>query len=216
MNKLFLICSLMLLGSGTAQADDPDPLSNCLEQQVVTLKTTQTSNPQSDYEIKKDVPRKFVLIKKEKPTVKELDLSSVEFIEDEVDISFDFDVNRYLPRGFNPHEPYFNIHSIEYIEDEVDITFNFDVHEYLPEGFDAHATPQIVDLNSIPYIEDEEEVTFDFDVKAYLPRGFDPYKPYFDIHSIEYIEDDVDVHFDFDVNEYLPEGFDPYATASDS
>ena len=90
----------------------------------------------------------------------------VEIAEEEEDEAFDFDINAYLPVGFNANT------SLEYdvvLEEEEDAPFDFNTKDYLPIGFGLKKSV----LDSIEEIViEEEEAPFDFNTKSYLPKGF--------------------------------------------
>lgn len=64
-------------------------------------------------------------------------LNELVYIEETDDVELGFDPLEYLPRGFNPHEKFFDIHSIDFIEETPEINFDFSVEDYLPRGFKA-------------------------------------------------------------------------------
>ncbi len=102
----------------------------------------------------------------------ELDINTITYIQEESEIELGFDVNDYLPEGFDPYKIYVDLAAISYIEDEsID---NIDFSKHLPDGFDAYAYP--TDIQSINYIDENDDITLDFDNKKYLPKGFDAYK----------------------------------------
>lgn len=208
MRKLALICSLLFALNATTQSTETEPYNDCEELSVVYATTTIDDNyiAYTDNDLLATSSRSWM------PTItakKEFDIHSVEYIEDEVALNFEFDLEARTPRGFDPNEAYFDIHSIEYIEDEVALDFNFDLKEHTPRGFNPNEA--YFDIHSVEYIEDEVELSFEFDLEDYTPRGFNPSETYFDIHSIEYIEDEVELEFNFDLQAYLPKNFNAYA-----
>ena len=98
------------------------------------------------------------------------DISTIEYIEDEIEIDLGFDVRDYLPENFDPYKIYVDLNAIEYIEDEIEIA---NLTQYLPEDFDAYAYP--TDVQSINYIDPNDSFTIDFDTKKHLPEDFNPY-----------------------------------------
>ncbi|MEE9362765.1 MAG: hypothetical protein V3U92_09220 [Cellulophaga sp.] len=104
--------------------------------------------------------------------VEEFDINSVDYVEEELEVSLGFDAADYLPEGFNPYEIYFDINSLEFIEDEKIDTLN--LGEYLPKGFDAYANP--TDAMSVNYINEDDTIELDFDSKQNLSNNFNPYK----------------------------------------
>ena len=100
--------------------------------------------------------------------VKEFDINSIEYIEEEFEIDLGFDTADYLPENFNPNTFYFDINNIVYVSDT--ITEEEDFSKHLPEGFDAYAFP--TDVQSINYIDAEDTITLDFDTNKFLPANF--------------------------------------------
>lgn len=100
------------------------------------------------------------------------------YMDQEEDVVLGFDVNKYLPEGFDPYEveTSANLQDIEYIEEIEDVHLGFDVNKYLPEGFDPYEQKTSANLKDIEYIEEEEIVHLDFDVNKYLPKDFNPYE----------------------------------------
>jgi len=133
----------------------------------------------------------------EKVETKDLDISKIEYIEEEV-IELGFDPYDYLPENFSPYTFYFDVASVPFIEQE-DHSLGFDTAKYLPEGFDAYKGS--TEPTSIHFIE-EEDFPVDFPTGKYLPKGFSPYEPYFDLNSIRYIE----MHDNFDDDFSIPYG----------
>lgn len=98
------------------------------------------------------------------------DINTVEYIEEETEISLGFDVTDYLPEGFNPYKMYVDLNALEYIEEEMEVA---DLSKHLPKGFDAYAYS--TDVQSVNYIDENDSFTIDFDTKKHLPAGFNPY-----------------------------------------
>ncbi|MBS9461375.1 hypothetical protein KIM67_03060 [Flagellimonas sp. 389] len=124
----------------------------------------------------------------------ELNLSEIQFIEEDSEVVLGFDTEDYLPEDFDPYERYFDLSSVAYIEDENALQLDFDATYHLPEGFDPYA--EEVSIHSINYVEDET-LKLGFDTTDYLPEGFSPFEVYFDLNSIEYIEDEEDIQIEF-------------------
>ena len=130
MNKLLLICSLLLVTNGTTQTDEPEPYSSNRNLAAVFVKTNTLELPISEnvntfdatVSLDYDMCEIIDCSKKE-----DLAINDIVYIEDEVELTFDFNVEEYLPRGFNPYETYFNINDVEFIEEEVELEFNYDV-----------------------------------------------------------------------------------------
>ena len=145
----------------------------------------------------------------------ELDLSEIEFIEEESVVDLGFETKDYLPEGFNPYENFFDLNSIIYIEDETEIDLGFDTEDYLPGDFDPYAAN--FDVHSINYIEEgEEEIVLGFNTADYLPEGFNAYEAYVNISEMAYVDmEEMEWEFGFDTMTYLPVDFDPYANTAE-
>lgn len=69
-----------------------------------------------------------------------LNIDDIDFIEEEEEISLEFDTAEYLPLGFNAYEGMeLNLDDIIFIEDEENIDLGFNLQDYLPENFDAYS-----------------------------------------------------------------------------
>ncbi len=73
--------------------------------------------------------------KKEK---EELDLNSIEEVEEELDFDPGFDTAKYLPEGFDAYAFATDVQSINYMDANDVFELDFDTKEYLPEGFDPY------------------------------------------------------------------------------
>jgi len=113
----------------------------------------------------------------------------------------DFDVNKYLPNGFDAYKGMIIDESHALIKNA--IPFMFDTNSYLPANFDVYKG-MIIDES---YALIEESISFTFDVNSYLPANFDVYEGL--IIEEEVIEEEIP--FDFNTEEYLPIGFNPNA-----
>ncbi len=134
--------------------------------------------------------------------------SLFEVNEEEEDEPFDFDIQNYLPIGFNPYKLMFEAYSniFEYLFDEEDESFDFDTKLYLPEEFDPYIYNTVFEEYEL--LNEEEDASFDFDTKEYLPKGFSPYYDIVSIEEYELMNEEEVISFDFDTKEYLPEDFD--------
>ncbi|HEA20109.1 hypothetical protein LCGC14_2012650 [marine sediment metagenome] len=99
-------------------------------------------------------------------------ISSVTYIDDDVDFELGFDTAEYLPEGFNPYKVYIDLEAVIFIEDEA--TDSVNTKKYLPSNFNAYAYP--TDVAAFNYIDEKDTVEMDFDSQPYLPNGFDPYE----------------------------------------
>ena len=100
-----------------------------------------------------------------KEELKKSTIAYVEFVEEEQDEAFDFDIKAYLPVGFNANVSF----EYEVVLEEADEPFDFNTKDYLPIGFGLKRS--ILDSIEEIVIEEADE-PFDFDTKAYLPKDF--------------------------------------------
>ena len=210
MNKLLLVCGLVMLSTTTTPQEEIATTENTYQEVAlgemnaeVNVIEVQTSEAATPITAPKLISRKPI------NSTTELNLNEIVFIEEEEIIDLGFDTRDYLPQDFNANEVYVNLDNVTFIEeDELDL--GFDTTEYLPENFDAYAAPE--GIEGINYMEEEEVIDLGFDTAAYLPEGFNPYETYvFDLDSVEYIEEDEEIEFDFNPADFLPEGFNPYS-----
>jgi hypothetical protein len=101
-------------------------------------------------------------------------IPTIEFVEvvEEADEAFDFNIEDYLPLGFDTNMTFEEKYEIVYEInlEEADEAFDFNTADYLPVGYNLNENI----LNSIVEITvDEEDESFDFDTKKYLPIGFE-------------------------------------------
>lgn len=208
MNKLLLLCGLVLLGTTTTPQENK-------------LTTNCTLTEDNIYESIDDVNNLEVLAMQSETVwiapklisrtlvhaPEDIKVSEIVYIEEETSIDLGFDTADYLPEGFDPYNVYFDVNSVEFMDDE-STELGFDTVAYLPENFDAYANPG--SLEGINYIEIEDEtIDLGFDTAKYLPEGFDPYEFYFDLDSVEYIEDEDELDLNFSTEDYLSATFDP-------
>ncbi len=69
----------------------------------------------------------------------ELDVQSIEFIEEDHNWELGFDTSKYLPEGFNPYEGQFSVSSINYMDLCDEIELGFETAEYLPADFNPYS-----------------------------------------------------------------------------
>lgn len=102
-----------------------------------------------------------------------LDINSIDYIEDDMEVELGFNTSDYLPEDFNAHEFYFDLSDVSYIKEGSII--DLDTKQYLPKGFDAYAYPS--DVQSINYIDvvGDAPVELGFDTEQYLPENFDAF-----------------------------------------
>ncbi|WP_019668787.1 hypothetical protein [Eudoraea adriatica] len=206
MNKLLLLCGLVLLGTTTTPQENKLTTNCTLTEDSTHVSIDDVNNPEvlamqieTEWKAPKLVSRTLV------NAPEDIKVSEIVYIEEETSIDLGFDTVDYLPEGFDPYDVYFDINSVEFIDDEV-TELGFDTAAYLPENFNAYANPGTLD--AINYIE-EEAIDLGFDTAKYLPEGFDPHEFYLDLDSVEYIEDEDDLDFNFSTADYLPVGFNP-------
>lgn len=214
MNKLLIICGLVMLGT-TATTETVKLTEKKAEVINTSYALPATTVVEEIVAIKVDPFRKTpVFIEQVDSNFEVLNLNELNYVDltEEAEVELGFNTADYLPEGFNPYEVYFDINSVDYIEAEA-AELPFDTAAYLPENFDPYTA--VVDINGLNYIEEDElqPVDLGFNTAEFLPEGFSPYEVYFDLNSITYIEaDDLEeVDLGFDTAQYLPEGFDPYA-----
>ncbi|MBT8178890.1 MAG: hypothetical protein HKP60_07185 [Eudoraea sp.] len=209
MNKLLLVCGLVMLSTTTTPQEEIATKENTYQKvalgtqnaevKVIEVHTSEANTPII-------APK---LISRTYPdSAAELDLNEIVFIEEDEILDLGFDTRDYLPEGFDANEVYVDLNAITFIEEE-EIELGFNTALYLPEDFDAYAGP--TGIEGITYMEEEEVIDLGFDTAAYLPEGFDPHEIYFDLDSVVYIEEEEEIVLDFDPADFLPEGFDPCA-----
>ncbi len=68
----------------------------------------------------------------------ELDLNTIEVVEEEPDFDLGFDTAEYLPADFDAYAYPTDVQSINYIDPNDSFELDFDTSKYLPEGFDPY------------------------------------------------------------------------------
>lgn len=206
MNKLLLLCGLVLLGTTTTPQENKLTTNCTLTEDSTYVSIDDVNNPEvlamqieTEWKAPKLISRTLV------NAPEDIKVSEIVYIEEETSIDLGFDTADYLPEGFDPYNVYFDVNSVEFIDGEV-TELGFDTTAYLPENFNAYANSGTLD--AINYIE-EEAIDLGFDTAKYLPEGFDPYEFYLDLDSVEYIEEEDDLDFNFSTEDYLPVGFNP-------
>jgi hypothetical protein len=143
------------------------------------------------------------------------EISDIDVIELDEEVSLGFDTANYLPKGFNALKGKHDLDwsAIELVELDEEVEFGFDTAEYLPEGFNPLKGKHDLDWSTIELFEIEEEVILCFDTNEYLEEGFNALKGKHDLDwtSIELIEIEEEVEINFDIKAYLPSEFDPGA-----
>jgi len=173
MNKLMLICGLLLLGSVPAQED----VKNGTETQTTTYTSAISQELlAANFETAETVIWSKSIVLVSDPECKEnadLDLNEIVYIEEEPQIELGFDTAEYLPEGFDPYKLYVDLNTVEYVDEQEEINLGFNVADYLPTNFDPYADPS--NIEAINYMEEEEQIELGFDTATYLPENFDPY-----------------------------------------
>lgn len=164
MNKLLLVCGLVLLGNMSTQ----DNKNNA----AVLIDNFEAL---TDYFFAEDtsITEDTAFISDFSSPEIELDAKDIVFLEQEEEVSLGFNADDYLPEGFSPFEFYFKADVFELIEENTFINLGFDSKKYLPEGFDPYAAP--ITAEGMSLIE-EDEVDLEFDSSKHLPIDFNPYK----------------------------------------
>lgn len=206
MNKLLILCGLVMLGTTTTPQENKLTTNCALTEDSIYESIDDVNNLEvlaMQSETVWKAPKLVSRISVNAPD--DIKVSEIVYIEEETSIDLGFDTADYLPEDFDPYNVYFDIDSVEFIDDEIE-ELGFDTAAYLPEGFNAYANPG--NLDGINYIE-EESIDLGFDTSKYIPEDFSPYEFYFDLDSVEYIEDEDELEFDYSTGDYLPVGFDP-------
>ncbi len=173
MNKLILICGLMLLGSAAAKEN----VKSCTETQTayVTSDVSQEMLAVNFETVETSIWSKSIVIGSDTDCIEnaDLDLNEIVFIEEEPQIELGFDTAEYLPEGFDPYKLYVDLKAVEYVDEQEEINLGFNTADYLPANFNPYADPS--DIEGMNYIEEEEQIELGFDTAEYLPENFDPY-----------------------------------------
>ena len=173
MNKLVLLCALMLLGSASAMEN----VKNCTDTQTAYVTSDVSQDMLAlNFETGETIISKKSIVIVSDTVCKEnadLDLNEIVFIEEEPQIELGFDTVEYLPEGFDPYKLYVDLKAVEYVDGQEEINLGFNAADYLPANFDPYADPSAID--GINYIEAEEQFELGFDTAEYLPKNFDPY-----------------------------------------
>ena len=199
MNKLFLVCGLVLMGITT---------------------TSQTENPTTDFNDQVAVENVSLAVNEhtlfwrtdnEEITLRgtgsampakapeQLDLDAISYLEADDAIELGFDTKAYLPKNFDPTTFYFDVTTVTYMEEYEGSDLGFSTKDYLPNDFDAYAQPE--EVMDVSYIEATDDA-LGFDTATYLPEGFDPYETELDLNTIVYIEEDIDLEIYLDSTDF--------------
>jgi len=193
MNKLFILCGMVLLGiTSTPQEDSSNDLIPSNELYSIGF-TVDLDYLATDFL----TPDTFYCQADLKSGALPLDAIPFAELEEEVDLGFDTAV--YLPENFDPTASLVDLKTISYLELENFEALGFKTEEYLPASFDPYAIP--TNFMDISFIEAEEEVDLGFDTKQFLPIGYNAYELEFDLDSILFIEEE-DLKFGYDTTKY--------------
>ena len=69
----------------------------------------------------------------------ELDVQSIEFIEEDHNWELGFDTSKYLPEGFDPYQGEFSVSSLNFMDLCDEIELGFETVEYLPSDFNPYS-----------------------------------------------------------------------------
>ena len=189
MNKLFLVCGLVLMGiTTTSQTENPTTdFNNQVAVENVSLAVNEhTLFWRTDNE---EITLRGTGSAMPAKAPEQLDLDAISYLEADDAIELGFDTKAYLPKNFDPTTFYFDVTTVAYIDENKNSDLGFSTKEYLPSDFDAHAQPK--DVMDVSYIEEADDA-LGFDTATYLPEGFDPYETELDLNTIIYIEEDID------------------------
>jgi len=110
----------------------------------------------------------------EDSTFENFDINSIEVIELEEEVEFNFNTKDYLPEDFNALKGMYDLdwNSIELVELEEEVEFNFNPKDYLPEGFNALKGMYDLDSHKIQLvlIEIQEEFGYNLNNKIFCSQ----------------------------------------------
>ena len=121
LRKSILILFVLFAFSANANAEPKEnPMDNFISSQIETLEL--------EFELF-GTPNKEEIV----------DIATIDVLELEEEVNFDFDTSEYLPLDFNANDGMnLDWSTIELIEVEEDIKIDFDVKAYLPCGFNPY------------------------------------------------------------------------------
>ncbi|NNE02990.1 MAG: hypothetical protein HKN52_07480 [Eudoraea sp.] len=187
MNKLFLVCGLVLMGiTTTSQSENP---TTDLNNQVTIENVSLAVNEHTLFWTtdKEEVALANTGYSMPLETSKNLELNQIAYLEAEEVIDLGFDSREYLPANFDPAVFYFDLEAVVYIEEYENTGLDFNTEDYLPNNFNAYEQPE--DFMDISYLEEKDD-SLGFDTETFLPEGFDAYETELDLNSVVYIEED--------------------------
>lgn len=187
MNKLFLVCGLVLMGiTTTSQSENPTTdFNNQVTVEDVSLAVNDHTLFWGTDNEELAQAETGVSMPDEAP--ENLELDQIAYLEADDTIELGFDTKEFLPENFDPAAFYFDLETVAYIEEFEDAELGLNTKNYLPENFNAYAQPE--DVMDVSYIE-ETDYAVGFDTTTYLPAEFDAYETELDLNTIVYIEED--------------------------
>ena len=188
MNKLFLVCGLVLMGiATTSQTENPTTdLNNQVTVENVSLTVNEHTLFWSTDNEEITIQGTGSMMPSETP--ENLDLNQITYLEADATIELGFDAKAYLPENFDPTTFYFNVATVVYMEATEDIDLGLDTTDYLPNDFDAYAQPE--DVMDVSYMEETDYIV-GFDTATFLPEAFDPYETALDLNTVVYLEEEM-------------------------
>ncbi|WP_222981486.1 hypothetical protein [Flagellimonas meishanensis] len=72
-------------------------------------------------------------------TAQDLDVQSIEFIEEDHSLELGFDTSKYLPENFDPYQGQFSLSAINFMDLCDEIELGFETKEFLPKDFNPYA-----------------------------------------------------------------------------
>lgn len=166
---------------------------------LLTLNATANTNKNTDTfsecktgNIEECTLNKILFANNKNTTTNDLDISTIEVVNIEEEVTINFNTKNYLPEGFNAlkgkDDLDFSVIELNEIEEEIEL--DFDTKQYLPKGFNPLKGKWDLDFSTIELIQIEEDDMIGFNTKDYLPKGFNALKGKDDLDwsKIEIIE----------------------------
>ena len=120
MNKLILLCGLVMLGTTTTPQENK-LTSNCTTSEDSIYVSIEGVNSHELLAMETETiwkaPKLVSRISVNAP--EDIKVSEIVFIEEEPSIELGFDTAEYLPEGFDPYSVYFDVNAIEFIDEEM-------------------------------------------------------------------------------------------------
>ena len=181
MYSLALLFSMLLTLNATANTNNTtDTFSEC-----------KTGN------IEECTLNRILFANNENVTTNDLDISTIEVVNIEEEVTINFNTKNYLPEGYNAlkGKDDLDFSTIEIIEIEEEEVLDFDTKQYLPKGFNTLKGKDDLDWSKIELVEIEEDLELNSNSKNYLPEGFNALKGKDDLDwsKIELVEIEEDL-----------------------